>query len=53
MIAEEAGGNKQYRNTRSAEPAKVNKDEEFRHISDELHRGRGQRRERCRYRPGD
>jgi hypothetical protein len=38
MIAEEAGGNKQYRNTRSAEPAKVNKDEEFRHISDELHR---------------
>jgi hypothetical protein len=38
MIAEEAGGNKQYRNTRSVEPAKVNKDEEFRHISDELHR---------------
>jgi GNAT superfamily N-acetyltransferase len=38
MIAEEAGGNKQYRNTRSVEPAKVNADEEFRHISDELSR---------------
>jgi hypothetical protein len=36
MIAEEAAGNKQYRNTRMAEPAKVNLDEEYRHIADRL-----------------
>ncbi|MCK1479330.1 hypothetical protein IVB27_32470 [Bradyrhizobium sp. 197] len=36
MISEEAGGNKQYRNTRSAEPAKINKDEEYKHIADKL-----------------
>jgi hypothetical protein len=36
MIAEEASGKKQYRNTRAAEPAKVNLDEEYRHIADRL-----------------
>lgn len=37
MIAEEAAGNKQYRNTRPVEAAKVNADEEYRHIADTLH----------------